>query len=211
LKAETITYDNILQTAEFQWFSIPDSIDNLVLGFKMHKRGGGIWFPRNVNVYVEVTTDRKTWHKIAIVNPNSQNQWDSYTFSLNDYIGCNFVQPRIRFEGSGQGNTTSTWNSKYVIIDDLFIDFDVAGVSEQLMSETFHVAILPNPTNGVIKITTETEKPYSVSVYNILGIKILKKDGFTDGTLDLTSLPKGTYFISADNGTDRITKRVVLE
>ena len=211
LKAETITYDNVLQTAEFQWFSIPDSIDNLVLGFKMHKRGGGIWFPRNVNVYVEVTTDRKTWHKIAIVNPNSQNQWDSYTFSLNDYIGCDFVQPRIRFEGSGQGNTTSTWNSKYVIIDDLFIDFDVTGVSEQPIFETFHVAISPNPSNGVVKITTGAEKPYTVSVYNILGIKILKKDDFADGMLDLSFLPKGMYFISADNGTDRISKRVVLE
>ena len=33
----------------------------------------------------------------------------------------------------------------------------------------------------------------------------------TDGTLDLTMLPKGIYFISADNGTDRISKRVVLE
>lgn len=211
LKAETITYDNILQTAEFQWFSIPDSIDNLVLGFKMHKRGGGIWFPRNVNVYVEVTTDRKTWHKIAIVNPNSQNQWDSYTFSLNDYIGCDFVQPRIRFEGSGQGNTTSTWNSKYIIIDDLFIDFDVTGVSEQPIFETFHVAISPNPSNGVVKITTGAEKPYTVSVYNILGIRILKKDGFSDGMLDLSFLPKGMYFISADNGTDRITKRIVVQ
>ena len=211
LKAETITYDNILQTAEFQWFSIPDSIDNLVLGFKMHKRGGGIWFPRNVNVYVEVTTDRKTWHKIAIVNPSSQNQWDSYTFSLNDYIGCDFVQPRIRFEGSGQGNTTSTWNSKYVIIDDLFIDFDVTGVSEQPIFETFHVAISPNPSNGVVKITTGAEKPYTVSVYNILGIRILKKDGFSDGMLDLSFLPKGMYFISADNGTDRITKRIVVQ
>ena len=54
------------------------------------------------------------------------------------------------------------------------------------------------------------EKPYSVLVYNLLGIKIMQKDGFSDGTLDLSLLPKGTYFISVENGIDRITKRVVL-
>ena len=211
LKAETITYDNILQTAEFQWFSIPNSIDNLVIGFKMHKRAGGIWFPRNVNVYVEATTDRKTWHKIGIVNPDSQNQWASYTFSLNDFIGCDYVQPRIRFEGSGQGNTTPATNSKYIIIDDLFIDFDETDVVEHPIIEKFQVEVSPNPTNGTVTITTGLGYNYAISVYNMAGQRILLIDGFADGVLDLGALPKGTYFITVDNGNDRLTKRAVLQ
>ena len=210
LKAETLTYDNILQTAEFQWFSVPESIDNLVIGFKMHKRGGGIWFPRNVNVFVEATTDRKTWHKIGIVNPNSQNQWASYTFSLNDFIGYDYVQPRIRFEGSGQGNTTPATNSKYIIIDDLFIDFDETGVVEQPSFEAFHLTVTPNPTNGRVAITTGLTHCYPVSVYNVSGQRVLSVDSFMDGTLDLSALSKGTYFITVDNGDDRISRRIVI-
>lgn len=209
LKAETFTYDNILQTAEFQWFTIPESIDNLVIGFKMHKRAGGMWFPHNVNVFVEVTTDRKTWHKIGVVNPNSQNQWASYTFSLNDFIGCDYVQPRIRFEGSGQGNTTS--NSKYIIIDDLFIDFDETEVSEHPAVEKFQVNITPNPSNGQITITTGLNHSYSVSVYSMTGQRIIKKDAFCDGSLNLCTLPKGIYYLTIDHDRDRVSKRIVIQ
>lgn len=207
LRASTIMFDNILQIAELQWFSIPEDIGDITLGFKIYKNTWGVW-NYNVNVFVEVTTDRKMWHKVERVNVNT-GQWRDVSVSLNDYIGCEFVQPRIRFEGSGDGSSPSP--NKYMLIDDLYIDYITIGVQEHPTAERFNLSVSPNPSNGVVKITTGAEKPYSVSVYNVLGIRVLKKDGFTDGTLDLTMLPKGIYFISADNGTDRISKRVVLE
>lgn len=205
LRASTIMFDNILQIADLQWFSIPENIGDITLGFKIYKNTWGIW-NYNVNVFVEVTTDRKTWHKVEQVSVN-MGQWRDVSVSLNDYIGCEYVQARIRFEGSGKGTSPSP--NKYMLIDDLYIDFNTTGLQEHLSAERFSLSVTPNPSTGIITVTTGIEHPYTVCVYNLLGIKILQKMISSDGTLDLTSLPEGTYFISADNGTDRITKRIV--
>ena len=70
---------------------------------------------------------------------------------------------------------------------------------------------MPNPSEGIVNISTGLSRDYKVCVYNILGIRVLSNDSFHDGTLDLTSLSAGVYFISVDNGTDRLTKRVVVK
>jgi hypothetical protein len=93
----------------------------------------------------------------------------------------------------------------------LCITFDPTGVIEHPAHEKFSLSVLPNPTEGIVTISSGLEHTYPVSVYSIMGIKLLSKESFSDGMLDLSFLPKGTYFISVDNGTDRITKRIVLK
>ena len=208
LAAKTYTRDNILQMIETQWFSIPEATENVTLGFKMNRYIPSIWSPFNAGVYIDVTTDRKTWHKLNNVW-DEHNQWNDYAYSLNDYIGEDYVQVRIRFEGSGEGYTTTSY--KYMAVDDLYINFDPDVVSESFVEEKFDLSVAPNPTNGVVNISTGLSCNYSVAVYNMVGIKVLSYDLFSDGTLDLTSLPSGMYFISVDNGTDRLTKRIVLK
>ena len=208
LVAKTYTNDNILQMIETPWFSIPATAEDVSFGFTMNRKIPSIWSPYNAGVYIDVTTDRKTWHKLDFVW-DEQNRWNEYAFSLNDYIGEDYVQVRIRFEASGQGNITTSY--KYMAIDDLYINFDHEDVNEILVDEKFDLSIAPNPSEGVVIITTGLERSYSISVYNMIGIRVLSQNSFHDGTLDLTSLPAGVYFISADNGTDRLTKRVVIK
>lgn len=208
LNAKTYTKDNILQIIETPWFSIPETAEDVTLGFKMNRFTPSIWSPFNVGVYIDVTTDRKTWHKLDNIW-NEQNRWNDYAFSLNDYIGEDYVQVRIRFEGSGEGITTTSY--KYMAVDDLYINFDHQDVNEVLAEESFNLSVSPNPSKGVLNIATGLKHDYKVCVYNLLGIKVLSMDSFSDGTLDLTSLPTGVYFISVDNGIDRLTKRVVIK
>ena len=209
LTAKTYTRDNILQMVETQWFSIPETTEDVSFGFKMNRKFSSIWSPFNAGVYIEVTTDRKTWHLLDWIW-DSQNQWNDYAISLNDYIGEDYVQVRIRFEASGRGITETSY--KYVAIDDLYINFDHEDVNENFTeNEKFNLSIMPNPSEGIVNISTGLSRDYKVCVYNILGIKVLSYETFKDGTLDLTSLPAGVYFISADNGTDRLTKRVVIK
>ena len=208
LTAKTYTRDNILQMVETQWFSIPETTEDVTFGFKMNRYITSIWSPFNAGVYIDVTTDRKTWHKHDLVW-DQQNRWNEYAFSLNDYIGEDYVQVRIRFEASGQGNTTTSY--KFMAVDDLYINFDHQDVHENFVEERFSLSISPNPSTDVVNISTGLECEYSVCVYNILGIRVLSIDSFQDGTLDLTSLSEGMYFISVDNGTDRLTKRIVLK
>ena len=208
LKSVTHTRDNIFQTAEFQWFSIPETVEDVALGLKIMSLLSTVW-NRNVNLFVEVTTDRKTWHKLAKLTLSNQAQWREYDISLNDFIGCDYVQPRIRFEGSGIGETVSFGNT--LRIDDLYITFDPTSVSERPVGERFSLTVSPNPTEGMVTLTTGLERSYNVSVYNINGARVITKKSFFDGTLDLSTLAKGTYFISVDNGIDSITKRVVVQ
>ena len=209
LTAKTYTNDNILQIIETQWFSIPETTEDVSFGFKMNRYIPSMWSPFNAGVYIEVTTDRKNWHLIDWIW-DSHNQWHDYAFSLNDYIGEDYVQIRIRFEASGQGNTTTSY--KYMAVDDLYINFDHEAVNENYIAhDTFNLSVSPNPSKGIVNVTTGLECDYSVYVYNILGIRVLSLDAFRDGTLDLSSLQAGVYFISADNGTDMLTKRIVIK
>ncbi len=208
LTAKTYTNDNILQMIETQWFSISEDASDVTFGFKMNRKFASIWSPLNAGVYIDVTTDRKTWHKLDNVW-DEQNRWNDYAYSLNDYIGEDYVQVRIRFEGSGQGNTTTSY--KYTAVDDLYINFDHTAVNESFVEEKFNLSVSPNPSEGIVNISTGLECNYSVAIYNLLGIRVLSFDSFQDGTLDLTSLPSGIYFISVDNGRDRLTKRIVIK
>ena len=209
LAAKTYTHDNILQIIETQWFSIPDSVENVTLGLKIINSNFVSWSPYNGNTYVEVTTDRKTSHKLAIV-PQTLNGWKDVFVSLNDYIGSDYVQARVRYESSGEGEVL-TW-SRDIYIDDLFINFTpTSSTPEFPTQENFDLSISPNPSYGIVTIKSGTKEEYSLSVYNILGVRLYSDDNFTDGTLDLGFLPKGTYFITVDNGTDRLSKRVVVK
>lgn len=209
LKSETYTHDNILQIIEFQWFAIPDSVKNITLGLKMINTNSVTWSPYNGNTYVEVTTDRKTWHKLALI-PKTEEKWKEVSVSLNDYIGNDYVQARIRYESSGEGEILSS--SRDVYIDDLFINFKpIIDTTLNPVQEELNLSISPNPSDGIVNITSGLKQKYNISVYNILGVRLFSDDNFTDGPLDLNFLPKGTYFITVDNGTDRITKRFVLK
>ncbi len=208
LKSESFTNDNILQIIESQWFSIPDSVKNVTLGFKIVIAHDVTWSPYNGNAFVEVTTDRKIWHKLAIFK-EIKREWKEISVSLNDYIGYDYIQVRIRYESSGQGD--SSIFSKIFYIDDLFINFEsITDITEIPSQEKFNLSISPNPTNGIVRITSGLEQEYNISVYNILGVKLFSDNNFSDGTLDLNFLPKGTYFISINNGVDRISKRIVV-
>lgn len=210
LAAKTYTHDNILQIIETQWFSVPDSVENLTLGLKIKNSNYMTWLlAYNGNAYVEVTTDRKTWHKLAIAPSTSNKKWKEVSISLNDFIGHNYVQARIRDEGSGKGMAT-TWSNTFYI-DDLFINFEpISDTTSITIQEKFNLSVSPNPSDGIVRITSGWEREYSIAVYNILGVKLFSNDHFSDGTLDLNFLPAGTYFISINNGVDRISKRIVV-
>ena len=209
LKATTYTRDNILQIAEFQWFSIPNNVQSVAMGLKVAKNTNEIWSPYNLNVFVEVTTDRKTWHKLAKVTPSQQKQWVEFTISLDDYIGCEYVQPRIRYEASGRGATTTFGSIMH--FDDLYISYEPTTINEHPVQENLRLSLSPNPSNGIVTVTTGLKHTYRLSVFNLTGIKLFSRESFSDGTIDLSSFSQGTYFITVDNGTDRITKRVVLK
>ena len=73
-------------------------------------------------------------------------------------------------------------------------DFELSGIS-----------ILPNPTSGVLNITTIEKANYSL--FNIKG-QVLKK-GVLENKIDISSLSKGIYLLNIKTSKDSFTKKVV--
>lgn len=209
LKTESYTGFNCLQILETQWFSIPETVTEISLGFIYWREFSGV-VTRNSHVVIEATTDRKRWHKLSEISPGISTGaiYTEHSVSLNDFIGCPYVQVRFRFESCGD------WDISHLMqfaIDDLRIDFTPDAINENVEDESFNLSVFPNPSNGNIAIKTGLNHEYLLEVYNISGIKVLQINDFSDRILDISELGKGIYFVSASNGIDKIAKRVVVE
>lgn len=73
------------------------------------------------------------------------------------------------------------------------------------------VNIFPNPTQEVINIDATFEF-YAIKIHSFLGNEIFNKefDSLNKTTIDISSLPVGTYFISLINNKDRYTYKFVI-
>ena len=63
----------------------------------------------------------------------------------------------------------------------------------------------------MVEIKTDLDDEYNVTIYNIMGIKVLERQEFINGNLDISTLPSGIYFIKATKDGKGIAKRIVKE
>jgi hypothetical protein len=201
--------DNYLSFAELDWFSIPTNTKNITVRFKWQGTLIGIWPNKyyNTNLFFEVTNDRKTWHKLAYISGNASG-WKNCQFSLNQFIGSDFVQVRFRLESSGaQGIYT-----KIGYITDFEIDFEGnIGIPEPKQNYFKDLVIAPNPTTGLVNINTFQELPYQVAVFNMTGQRVFQQADFQDGTLNLSNLPQGIYMVRVSFFNHSIARKLVIQ
>ncbi|WNJ17967.1 T9SS type A sorting domain-containing protein [Pontibacter sp. G13] len=76
-------------------------------------------------------------------------------------------------------------------------------------------SIYPNPSTGVfyVEVLTAAELAYQVKIVNLIGQTVVneKVKSGEKVKFDLTSFPKGVYFVQVDNGVDQVIQRVVLQ
>jgi hypothetical protein len=203
--------DNYSNIIELKWFSIPEETENISLNFDCNYNIGnsisayGMSYLVNTTCYLEITTDRKTWHKLAKFQRRITN-WQHFGVSLNEYIGNPFVQIRFRFDSFGPWTIS---NVKQFNIDNFSVGFSGVNIEKYEFHYFKDLMIYPNPTNGNIIITTFQEKPYEILVYDMFGKKVFQQNNFQDGNLDLSFLPKGNYMIRVSNDKHSIAKKIL--
>lgn len=90
------------------------------------------------------------------------------------------------------------------------------GVEEQ-NNEKVDFAVMPNPTTGELKVVLESNvaKTYRMSVRNMLGQTVYNDNVSVNGKrtidMDLSGNDKGVYFVTLENGNERLVKKVVLK
>ena len=202
---------------ETNWFSIPSDAPHATMYFdyKAFKASSSSFQPHQIyHIVVEATTDRVYWHKLAALVGIS-NLWGHKEISLDDFIGEPYVQVRIMCECIENNSIYFTdapdGDVSIMYINNITIDFSGLDVPE-VHYETFNsLEICPNPASSTIEIKTDLDDEFNVIIYNILGIKVLEKQDFTNGTIDISTLPSGIYFIKATKDGKGIAKRLVKE
>ncbi len=200
---------------ETDWFSIPHDAPNATAYFEYKAfYGPHSYQPHEVyHIVVEATTDRVHWHKLSALTKSSN--WKDVEVSLNDFIGEPYVQIRLMFEALENSpvinKDTGSAPMSLIYIDNFTIDFSGLDVPEVHYTTFNTLEIFPNPASTFVEIKTDLNEAYNVSIYNMMGNKVLEKSNFTDNNLDISKLDCGIYFVKVSNGVKAIAKRIIKE
>ncbi|MGZ3919258.1 MAG: T9SS type A sorting domain-containing protein, partial [Bacteroidia bacterium] len=92
-----------------------------------------------------------------------------------------------------------------------------AGLKENAASLN-NLEIYPNPSNGAtaFKVNAATSMKTKLMVYNSLGTVVSEKqvnlsEGKNKIDLETESLPLGVYFVTLNNGTTTLTKKLIIK
>lgn len=95
-------------------------------------------------------------------------------------------------------------------------DFQTS-VDDIAVEETVNFSVYPNPNNGLftLKANATTPTTYMLNVRNMVGQTVMSEAINVNGNLtrdmDLTSFEKGVYFVTLENGNERLVKKVVVK
>lgn len=154
-------------------------------------------------VYSKSNTTLATANALTSTFIPTDSQWRNETVDLTSFAGSGSVW--ISFKNiAGNGNN--------LYIDNINVTGSNSGLSVG-ENEWNAVSVYPNPSTGLVTISSENVTLNSVQVFNALGQVVYEIKGLQTGKeeLDLRNMAKGVYtlHILTDNGTQHVP--VVLE
>jgi len=150
--------------------------------------------------------------RVKAVVSGSNSFVPSPAFSLDD----EYPDTPFEFEYITEDNTSSIQiqvllgnHEGTYFLDDFETSIEDTGIlsnTTATLSEQ-EVNLYPNPASDLLYINAKNTSKISVSIYDILGVKILKKDIDNNESVDISSLENAVYFalIESDNFTKTIT------
>lgn len=82
------------------------------------------------------------------------------------------------------------------------------------LASQIEATVYPNPSNGVffLELKSEQAESFQVKIFNLIGRTIAseKIDTNDEFRFDLSSHPKGVYFIQVESDKEQFIKRLVL-
>lgn len=83
--------------------------------------------------------------------------------------------------------------------------------TEEINTSKFNV--FPNPSKGILNISSDQQTNITVSIFDLSGKQIQTSfiQNATKTSIDLINLPKGLYLIQIETNNESIMKRIILE
>ncbi|MCF8257389.1 MAG: T9SS type A sorting domain-containing protein [Flavobacteriales bacterium] len=72
------------------------------------------------------------------------------------------------------------------------------------------VSMYPNPSNGIINVTTGSAELHLVEIFNVMGSNVLTTSVNGNGSIDLSGNAPGIYSVRISNGEAFMVQRIVL-
>lgn len=109
--------------------------------------------------------------------------------------------PQAEMSGSNLSDFGAT-------VGEVNVDFSTLSVDDEIASK---FRVYPNPTKNFLAIEAGSVEISSVSVFNILGAKVLEQNELTENKLNVSSLESGIYLLKVEAGNSSITKKFLKE
>lgn len=107
-------------------------------------------------------------------------------------------------------------NVQLAIIPQITCSPILAGIKESQTEFNSNIAVVPNPNNGMFSLifTLPKQQDIHVKIYNIMGQIVSQEQllNVSSNVIDvnLSNKPEGIYFAEISNGTERVTKKVIV-
>jgi photosystem II stability/assembly factor-like uncharacterized protein len=127
--------------------------------------------------------------------------------TLDTAVNHTCVEMTSASHGYSGGITSGSGN------DGVFIYSSTTGINDPVSKE---ITIYPNPTSGIVILSTTTSQSAisSVSVFNSIGKEVLSPQfsaASSEAIIDLSSQPKGLYILLIKAGGNFYQKKIILE
>jgi endonuclease I len=111
-------------------------------------------------------------------------------------------------------NTTFNSNEEWISYssdscNDLGSRTAETSAKKELTQESADFNIYPNPSQGNFSIAN-SNKSYSIEIYNLHGQMIFEKKNTTDSSLAMTAFNKGVYLVKISEGTKSWIKKIII-
>lgn len=121
------------------------------------------------------------------------------------------------FSAGGNNVVTTSDGSRFFVTDSyngtvrVYKKISTTGMDD-LKKGIFNVTVYPVPSSGKITINS-SEKISAIEIYNMTGEKIFHSSTqqLFNATVDLSSHPKGIYFVKIYNSEKNYTKKIVIQ
>lgn len=155
------------------------------------------------------------------------NQYDFIDFYVDKYEGKSPSYSWSTAEGdivSGQGTNhiVIKWNEYGNLKVSVSVQNDCGLIKDSVMFfynsnkeiEFNRIKLYPNPSNdGIIYISNEANSNSTLVIYNLIGDKVYSDFilGRNTKRIDLSSLPKGIYFVNLIFKDNKVSKKIILQ
>jgi len=152
-----------------------------------------------------ISGTRDTVGSGAFMKNTAQLTYASFSATIN-YTNQSLTPDSLNIIILSSG-LSATPGSK-LTVDELVFQY-TQGIEDANNSEP---SIYPNPARGIINISLQRIEKTEISLYNVLGEKLLSTNtNNQNSSIDVSYLPRGIYFLELKSSHSKTTKRISLK